>query len=150
MREVIKSMMSFSWAMSLFGARQLGNVVNATSLDTAKKTADAFDSVTQAAEQQLGEMTRSAFLAGDRMQRTIVDTMFGVTASAPQMPPAPPPQRQTRPVPKPDSGRLDASTFVVLGEGLAAGMGDFTLSAESQPYCFPALMAGQMQVPFPQ
>ena len=36
------------------------------------------------------------------------------------------------------------STFVVLGEGLAAGVGHFGLSEEIQPWSFPALMARQL------
>jgi hypothetical protein len=38
----------------------------------------------------------------------------------------------------------------VLGEGLAAGMGDFTLSEDTQHESFPAQMARQMQTDFPQ
>src|SRR5207248_3402097 len=40
-----------------------------------------------------------------------------------------------------DSGRLKTDTFMVLGEGLAAGMGNFTLSEETQKQSFPAHMA---------
>lgn len=43
-----------------------------------------------------------------------------------------------------NSGRLDTSRLVVLGEGLAAGMGDFTLSEETQRESFPSHMARQM------
>ena len=49
-----------------------------------------------------------------------------------------------------NSGSLNTSSFVVLGEGLAAGMGDFTLSEETQRQSFPAQMAHQMQTEFPQ
>ena len=48
------------------------------------------------------------------------------------------------------SGSLNTSSFVVLGEGLAAGMGDFTLSEETQRESFPAQLARQMQTDFPQ
>jgi hypothetical protein len=41
-------------------------------------------------------------------------------------------------------GRLNPSSFLVLGEGLAAGMGDFFLSEDTQQYCFPVKMARQM------
>ena len=47
-------------------------------------------------------------------------------------------------------GRLNAKTFIVLGEGLAAGMGDFTLREDTQRESFPARMARQMQTEFPQ
>src|SRR5258708_38118729 len=43
------------------------------------------------------------------------------------------------------SGRLRATRFVVMGEGLAAGMGDFGLSRETQIWSFPAQMAKQME-----
>lgn len=45
---------------------------------------------------------------------------------------------------------LDVSRFVVLGESLAAGIGNFSLSADSQSSSFPAQMARRMGVPFPQ
>jgi hypothetical protein len=59
----------------------------------------------------------------------------------------PQPQQPARPV---NSGSLNPSSFVVLGEGLAAGMGDFTLSEETQRQSFPSQMARQMQTEFPQ
>ena len=48
------------------------------------------------------------------------------------------------------SNALNPTTFVVLGDGLAAGAGDFGLSEELQPYCFPALAARQIGTPFAQ
>lgn len=45
---------------------------------------------------------------------------------------------------------LDTTTFVVLGEGLAAGMANFGLSSVVQNYSFPAQMAAQMNTAFPQ
>lgn len=49
-----------------------------------------------------------------------------------------------------NSGRLDTTSIVVLGEGLAAGMGDFSLYDDAQNYSFPAQMARQMRAPFVQ
>ena len=46
--------------------------------------------------------------------------------------------------------RLDTTTFVVLGEGLAAGMADYTLHYTNQQASFPALVARQMNALFPQ
>ena len=46
--------------------------------------------------------------------------------------------------------KLDTTTFVVLGEGLAAGMADFSLRDTYQSASFPALMAQQMKATFPQ
>ena len=45
---------------------------------------------------------------------------------------------------------LDPTNFVVLGEGLAAGMADFGLRDVYQEKSFPARMAEQMDVAFPQ
>lgn len=45
---------------------------------------------------------------------------------------------------------LDASRLVVMGEGLAAGLGNFSLSRESQSASFGALLASQLGVPFHQ
>jgi len=42
------------------------------------------------------------------------------------------------------SGDLDLRSFVVLGEGLAAGFGDFSLAEEYQRESFPAQLARQM------
>jgi hypothetical protein len=42
------------------------------------------------------------------------------------------------------SRTLNPATFVVLGDGLAAGAGDFGMSEELQPYSFPALLAGRL------
>jgi hypothetical protein len=45
---------------------------------------------------------------------------------------------------------FDPTNFVVLGEGLAAGMADFGLRSVYQEKSFPAQMAQQMDVAFPQ
>lgn len=45
---------------------------------------------------------------------------------------------------------FDPSRFVVLGEGLAAGLGNFSLHAGSQATSFPALTAAAMGVAFAQ
>src|ERR1700694_5231931 len=46
--------------------------------------------------------------------------------------------------------KLDTTTFVVLGEGLAAGMADFGLRDIYQQQSFPALIAKQIKTDFPQ
>lgn len=45
---------------------------------------------------------------------------------------------------------LETTTFVVLGEGLAAGMANYGLNEVGQRTSFPALMAQQMNTAFPQ
>ena len=46
--------------------------------------------------------------------------------------------------------KLDVTNFVVVGEGLAAGMADFSLKDIYQEKSFPAQMALQMNTAFPQ
>lgn len=72
MKELTKSLTSFSWAMSLFGAKQLINM-----MDPAKATS-AFQSVTDATESHLDAGLRAAFQTGDRLQRSMVDTAFSL------------------------------------------------------------------------
>ncbi|MCP4654650.1 MAG: hypothetical protein GY856_04430 [bacterium] len=45
---------------------------------------------------------------------------------------------------------LDTETFVVLGEGLAAGVGHFSLTDDVQESSFPALVAEKLDTPFEQ
>lgn len=46
--------------------------------------------------------------------------------------------------------KLVTTNFIVLGEGLAAGMADFSLRDVYQKQSFPALIAGQLNTAFPQ
>lgn len=79
MRELTKSLISFSWAMSLFGVKQLANMITpGDPKETTEKAAVAFDSVTHAAEEQLGDTIRPTFKAGDNVQRGMVDLMFNM------------------------------------------------------------------------
>jgi hypothetical protein len=48
------------------------------------------------------------------------------------------------------STKLDTTTFIVMGEGLAAGMANFGLSSIVQEQSFPARIARQVQTAFPQ
>src|SRR5262245_15462877 len=82
-------------------------------------------------------------LFGARQVRTMIGGSSPPSASSGPDRSAPP--RADRPPPRVvRCGSLDTSTFVVLGDGLAAGMGDFTLSADGQTRSFPAHLAAQM------
>jgi hypothetical protein len=72
MRELTRSMASFSWAVSLFGVEQMTNLLS------PRRAADAFGAVTRSAEGALGPGLRSAFQTGDRLQRAMVDASFGL------------------------------------------------------------------------
>lgn len=47
------------------------------------------------------------------------------------------------------SSKVDTTSFVVVGDGLAAGMGNFSLQEVFQRDSFPAVMARQMETAFP-
>src|SRR5262249_53300051 len=72
MRELTKSLFSFSWIMSLFGGQQTVNLI-----DPAKATR-AFDEVTEAATKEFHGLTKAMFQTGDRLQRQMVDAAFCV------------------------------------------------------------------------
>jgi len=78
MREFTKNLFSFSWAMSLFGLKQLGNVLNPNqTLRGAPDAAKSFDSVTDAVVDQFGRTLKQTFEVGDKVQGEIVDLLFG-------------------------------------------------------------------------
>ena len=79
MRDFTKSLFSFSWAMSLFGVKQLLNVT--TPQDQRQRShpaTEAFNTVTQATTKQLGDTMEATFKTADNMQRGMVDMMFNV------------------------------------------------------------------------
>ena|SRR5215471_8916321 len=77
-RDLAKSMLSFSWAMSLFGVAQLTNtLIPQRPSQPNHRTTTAFDAVTHAAEEQLSGVLKGAFKAGDQLQRGVVDLMLG-------------------------------------------------------------------------
>jgi hypothetical protein len=77
MREFTKNLFGLSWAMSLFGARQLSRLLNPQqTLNGAPDAAQAFNSVTDAVVDQFGKNLRQTFEVGDRLQGEIVDAIF--------------------------------------------------------------------------
>jgi hypothetical protein len=76
MREVTKSLFSFSWAISLLGAKQAGNLMCLTDQNCSGSAPAAFDSITQVAVAQLDEPLRRLFLSGDALQKSLIDTTF--------------------------------------------------------------------------
>jgi len=75
MRDLAKSMMSFTWAMSLFGVKQMTDAVIPGRMNSA---ADAFQPVTKATIDTFGSTLKAAYQAGDALQRGVVDMMFGM------------------------------------------------------------------------
>jgi len=78
MRDLTKSMLSFSWAMPLFGMRQMMSV--ATPRDPSRpfgQVTDSFEAVTRVATAQMEDAWKGAFQAGDQLQRGVVDLVCG-------------------------------------------------------------------------
>ena len=77
MREFTKSLVSYSLATSLLGVKQVANLFTPTERDENRSPATkAFDSVTHAATDQLGETLNSAFRMLDNAQRGMVNLGF--------------------------------------------------------------------------
>jgi len=77
MRDLTRSVASFTWAMSLFGVEQMANLMS------PRRAADAFGAVARSAGGALGPGLRSAFETGDRLQRAMLDASFSLVGLAP-------------------------------------------------------------------
>jgi hypothetical protein len=77
MRELTRSVASFSWAMSMFGVGQMANLVS------PRRAANALGAVARSAEGALGPGLRSVFQTGDRLQRAAVDLSFSMVGLGP-------------------------------------------------------------------
>ena len=80
MRDLTKSFFSFSWTMSLLGLEQLTNLLSEErSGNRRERMAKAFNAVTEATVEQLGERTSSLYESGDKLQRETTDLMFDLS-----------------------------------------------------------------------
>lgn len=73
MRDLSKSMLSFTWALSLLGMRQAVGLFSG-----APGTARMLDPITETAVGQLDESMKGIFRSGDNIQSKTVDMMFGI------------------------------------------------------------------------
>jgi hypothetical protein len=81
MRDLTKSMMSYGWAMSVFGVQQMVNLMF-PSTDAWGKATKSFNDVTQATADTLDSTLKATFRVGDNVQSGLVDMMFGGFMSA--------------------------------------------------------------------
>lgn len=75
MGELSKSALRYSWAMSLFGVKELANLLT-PGRGGVRRAQAAFYSVTQATEDEFGDPLRAAFELGNDLQREFVDLTF--------------------------------------------------------------------------
>jgi hypothetical protein len=76
MREVAKSMLGFSWAVSLFGIQQISKLMTPSAQPDA--AVQEFDAVSRAVQSHLTQPVAEQFRAADEWQRRVVDAMFDV------------------------------------------------------------------------
>lgn len=109
MREFTKSIFGCSLALSLFGLKQMANILTPRERGEHRGQATkAFDSVTECTKGQFGSTLRSTFSAVNNLQRGVVDLMFGMLFpwSLPRSR-----RRETKP----------------LGTGVTAGLPDYAV-----------------------
>jgi hypothetical protein len=75
-RELTKSITSFSWAMSLFGARQALTFLQQPIPNGDHPASRGFEAVARTAGSSMDGWMRGVFEAGDRLGRSTVDLMF--------------------------------------------------------------------------
>jgi hypothetical protein len=75
LREVAKSMLGFSWAVSLFGFQQLSKAIT-SSTQPHGVTAAEVEEVSRAVQSHLFGAAAMQFRAGDEWQRRVVDVVF--------------------------------------------------------------------------
>jgi hypothetical protein len=143
MRELFDVMLRLTWTVPLAAMRQLVNIFslawmeNATLGSAGTNISQQTGPTLQTGVHPPAEVVSPA-LAGH--SSSAAGTPFQNTSSST-------PFANLIPV---NHGNLNTSRMVVLGEGLAAGVGDFALHAETQPFSFPAQMARQMAADFSQ
>ena len=83
MRELAKSAIGFSLAMSLFGMDQIRNALKKKNKGERRqdRIKSDLDSITETTGQHLSERTQRVFDAGDQFQREIIDLLVDVFKS---------------------------------------------------------------------
>jgi len=145
MREFLDRMFRLTLAIPFIALRQFMNLLSPASMSGAPEYGG--DGGYGA---DVPQRTGTTLQTGGTPQVRSVDAPDGGIASAINLNIQTPADLPSNSMGRVNSGNLNTSRMVVLGEGLAAGVGDFSLSAETQPWSFPALMARQMSVDFPQ
>ena len=79
MQELIKSIISFSWAASLFGLKESAKLLSPAGPGEVVREADSILTITaQSSAQALGPSLQNTYEYGDQIQRKLVDASFGL------------------------------------------------------------------------
>jgi hypothetical protein len=73
MRDLTKSVTSYTWAMSVFSVQQMFNLLGLGGSGSWNRSTRAFNNVTEATAQEMGDTMRAVFRSGDTLQRGMVD-----------------------------------------------------------------------------
>jgi len=76
-------MFSVSWALSLLGMQQFASLFTTDSRSASSHCTNIFDRITEDAVQEFDESMKGIFRSGDKVQRRVVDLMFGGPAGRP-------------------------------------------------------------------
>jgi len=78
MREFTKSILSYTWATSVFGMQQMINLLTPQGSRPRHPATEAFNNVTKGTADEFGEAARATYRLGDNLQRGMVDAMFSI------------------------------------------------------------------------
>lgn len=79
MRDVTKSFISCTWALSLLGVKQAVNVLSGLGGEAPmRNVGPAFDSVAQTASQHLGNSLGRVFESGENIQKSALDMLMSL------------------------------------------------------------------------
>lgn len=78
MREFTKSMLSYTWATSVFGVQQMINLVTPQGSRPQHPATEAFNNTTKCTADEFGDAIRATYRLGDNVQRGMVDVLFSV------------------------------------------------------------------------
>lgn len=78
MRELTKSLLSFSWGISLLGIKQAGDILSQVSQRSPGESQASVDPVTRAVVSELAGPFEGIFECGDNMQKGLVDMTFKI------------------------------------------------------------------------
>jgi hypothetical protein len=77
LRDLAKSMMSCTWAMSVFGMRQMISLLSPSGDSRAKNLAQAVDKVTDAATTTFDDSSQTVYRVGTTIQNAVIDVTLG-------------------------------------------------------------------------